>query len=48
VVSDPTLARRLGQAARAHATREFSLEACADAYERLYRERTATAREVAK
>jgi len=36
LVTDPTLAQRLGTGARAFAEREYSLAQCVDAYEALY------------
>lgn len=38
LLDDRPLAERLGRAARARFTAEFSLDACADAYDRLYHE----------
>lgn len=36
-LADPELSRRLGEAARAHAREQFSLERCASGYDALYR-----------
>lgn len=38
IVTDPALVHRLGRGAHALAEREFSMAACADAYEALYRQ----------